>query len=220
MVSPTIKSTKRKTLKIFSFIAVSLPILIGLSSESPAQARKSAEVKSIDAYCKTVDAIRKKHKKPDLIFADTADTNEHKEKWRKFASEKALDKFRENSETYSIAYNWQSGGRVVASNFTLFSGSGDWAKYVYHYFRQDGSLARVESELRTFYGDYIVSKYHYFDPQGRLIDKSFKYLDLQTKKPKKPTAEFIGENSTWDEVDYYKKTSKLPFVRHLPRGSQ
>ena len=205
-------------MKIFSFIAVSLLLLIGLSSESPAQARKSAEVKSIDAYCKTVDAIRKKHKKPDLIFADTADMNEHKEKWRKFASEKALDKFRENSETYSIAYNWQSGGRVIASNFTLFSGSGDWVKYNNHCFREDGTLAVLESDYRTFNGDFMVVRRRYFDTNGKLTSKSVKFLDLTTRKPKDASSGVMGDDA--DEVDYYTKTSKLPFAHLLRRGSQ
>ena len=205
-------------MKTFSFIAVSLLLLIGLSSESPAQARKSAEVKRIDAYCKTVDAIRKKHKKPDLIFADTAGMNEDKEKWRAFASEKALDKFREKSETYSIAYNWQSGSRVIASNFTLFSGSGDWVKYNNHCFREDGTLAVLESDYRTFNGDFMVVRRRYFDRSGKLISKSAKFLDLQTRKPKDASSGVMGDDA--DEVDYYARTSKLPFVHFLPRRSR
>ena len=154
-------------MKKFSLFAVTVLLFTGLASRSSAQTAKSADVKNIDAYCKTVDAVRKKRKTPELVFADVADMDDDKEKWQSFASEKALDKFREKTETYAIAYNWRKAGKIVASNFTLSSPSGDWVKYVYHYFREDGSLARVESELRTFYGDYRVVRVRYFDHNGK-----------------------------------------------------
>lgn len=172
---------------------------------------RPAAIKKIDLYCKTVDALSKNGGAPELVFADTAGMNDKRSKWRRFASERALEKFRKRSETYSIAYNWRRGGRIVASNFTLFSGSGDWARYVYHCFREDGSVARVESELRTFYGDFIVIRRRYFDETGKQISTSVKYLDLTTRKPKKPDDGVMGDDPA--EVDYYKKTSKLPFAR-------
>jgi len=174
-----------------------------------------AEVKTLDAYCKSIDALAKKRKTPELVFADVSGLTDKTEKWSSFASEKALDKFREKSETYSIAYNWKKNGKIVVSNFTLFSGSGDWVKYVYHYFREDGTLARVESELRTFNGDYIVNRRRYFDRSGKLIHKTEKYLDLTTKKPKKPEGGVMGDDPK--ETDYYKTTSKLPFVHLLKK---
>ncbi|MBK8466494.1 MAG: hypothetical protein IPL32_11740 [Chloracidobacterium sp.] len=175
-----------------------------------------AEVKSIDAYCKSLDAVGKKRKTPELVFADVSGLTDKTEKWRSFASEKALDKYREDSETYSIAYNWRKNGKIVVSNFTFFSGSGDWVKYVYHYFREDGTLARVESELRTFNGDYIVNRRRHFDRSGKLISKTEKYLDLTTKKPKKPEGGGVmGDNPK--KIDYYKTTGKLPFAHLLKK---
>jgi len=185
-----------------------------------AQTSKKAEIKRIDAYCKTVDALVKRTKKPDLIFADISDYNDDsKQKWRKFASEKSLEKYRENTaETYSIAYNWQRSGRIVKSNFTLFSPSGDWSEYVYHCFRPDGTLAKAEQEMRTFNGDLIIIQDVYFDRTGKLQKKSVKYLDLRTKKSIKPTKEFLEENKeSISEADYFKKTSKLPFAHLLKK---
>ena len=96
------------------------PVLFFLASSSGlfGQTSKSAEVKNIDAYCKTVDAVRLKGKSPELVFADVSDYNDSgkdKPNWRKFASEKTLDKFREKSETYSIAYNDTTGDRTVTN---------------------------------------------------------------------------------------------------------
>jgi hypothetical protein len=181
------------------------------------QTGKTNEIRRIDAYVKTIDAFVK-NKKPHLIFADTSDySEESKPKWRKFASEKALEKFREETgETYTIAYNWLRRGKVVKSNFTLFSPSGDWAQYVYHNFRADGSLALAESEMRTFNGDLIIVQDFYFDRAGRLLKKTVKYRDLQTNKPIKPTKEFLETKADFsDDVEFYKKTSKLPFANLL-----
>ena len=187
-----------------------------------AQTTKKAEIKRIDAYCKTVDAFTKRYKNPQLIYADTSDYNRNsKPKWRKFASGKALEKFREKSETYTIAYNWQKNGKIVKSNFTLFSPSGDWANYVYHNFRADGTLAKVESETRTFNGDLIIIQNFYFNRQGKLLKRSVKYLDLQTQKPIKQTKEFLETRGDFsNDVEYFKKTGKLPFANLLRRKTK
>ncbi len=191
------------------------PLLIMAICHSAVLAQKAvpAAVRTIDTYCKGVDAIKKKRRSPDLIYADVSDyTVKEEEEWRKFSSEKALDKFRETTETYSIAYNWQNAGRIVASTFTLSSPSGDWVEYVHHYFRPKGSLARVEVELRTFNGDYLINQVFYFDDKGKQVHKTVRYRDLQTKKPKKAVPEMIAPGALFGPKNYYMNTSELPFT--------
>ena len=200
-------------MKNLGFIATLILVVGCLSPILLAQTKVPPEVKNIDAYCKTVDAVRKKRKNPELVFADTAGQEDDKEKWRSFASVSALDKFRKKTETYTIAYNWRKTGKIVASNFTLFSGSGDWVKYLNHYFRADGSLARVESDYRTFMGDFRVIRVRYFDENGKEIHKTEKILDLATKMPKKAPDGVMGDDP--NEVDYYMTTAKLPFAALL-----
>ena len=175
-----------------------------------------AEVKTIDAYCKTIDVITKKAKKPDLIFADTSDYTDQNStpKWQRFASEKALEKFRDKTETYSIALSWRKDGKIVASNLTNFSPSGDWAMYIFHCFRTDGTLARVKSELRTFNGDYIITQTRYFNVNGKQINTTVKYQDLTTRKFKKPTSDF---DSSFSDEDIFKTTAKLPFAKLITK---
>lgn len=187
---------------------------------APAQTGTTAEIKSIDAYCKTVDAFVSRNKAPQFIFADVSDYTENsKSDWKKFASEKELEKFRETTETYSIAYNWQKNGKIIKSNFTLSSPSGDWAQYVYHHFREDGTLAKAESEMRTFNGNLIIIQDFYFDTKGKMVKKTAKYLDLKTQKPIKPTREFLeGKANFSSDVDYYKSTGELPFASSLRNG--
>lgn len=199
--------------KITCIVAFILMNLAGTAVYISAQAKASPDVKKIDAYVKTVDAIRKKLKKPSMIFANTADIESDTEKWQSFASEKALEKFRDKDEVYTIAYNWLSGGRIVGSNFTLSSPSGDWVKYNFHYFRADGTLALVESDYRTFNGDIMVVRRRYFDAAGKQIHRTAKFLDLKSQKPKKQTSGVMGDDP--DEVDYYLTTAKLPFARQF-----
>jgi len=184
-----------------------------------AQINNKAEVKQIDNYCKTVNKLVESHKNPQLVFADVSQTD--KSKWRRFASEKSLKEFRENTETYTIAYNWQKNSRIVMSNFTIFSGSGDWVQYVNHYFREDGTLAKAESELRTFHGNLIVSQEFYFDKKGKLIKKNLEYLDLETQKKVAANDEFLDAHEGFlKQVDYFKNTSKLPFAHLLRRKTK
>ena len=180
--------------------------VLGLSAAVFAQI---AEIRRIDAYVRSVEAA--KNKRPDLVFADVSDyTTNEKAKWRKFGSEKALDKHRESSEAYTIAYVWRKGGKLNASNFTLSSPSGDWVKYVYHYFREDGTLARVESDYRTFNGDFMVVRRRYFDRAGKQIKNSVKFLDLKTRKSKDASSGVMGVDP--EDLDYYLSTNKLPFA--------
>ena len=187
--------------------------LFCVASNIAAQAKVSPDVKKIDAYVKTVDAVRTKLKKPSLVFGDTADIESDKEKWQKFASDNALEKFRTRNEVYNIAYNWLSGGKIVQSSFTLSSPSGDWAKYNNHYFRADGTLAMIESDYRTFLGDFMVIRRRYFDTAGKQIHMTEKYLDLKSRKPKKHSDGVMGDDR--DEVDYYLTTATLPFASLL-----
>jgi len=201
-----------KILRTFTFLVL---CLLTVPISGAGQNSSAGDVKSIDAYVKTVDAILRKRKSAELIFADTSGPGDEAEKWRKFSSERALERFRARSETYSIAYNWRNGGKIVASNFTLFSPSGDWVKYVYHHFRADGTLARVESDYRTFNGDFMVVRRRYFDRAGKQIHQTAKFLDLKTRKPKDASAGVMGDDA--DDTDFYASVEKLPFAHLLKK---
>ena len=199
-------------LRIAVLILISaLLVLPGFS-----QAGKRAEIKRIDPYAKTLDFFAKRNKRSNLVFADVSDYDQGKAKWRRFVSATALEKYREDDEVYGIANVWRRKSKVVLAVFTLSSPSGDWAKYVFMYFRPDGTIAKSESELRTFYGDFIVRQDFYFDVQGKLIKKTKNYFDLSTRKPKKPDDDYLGVQKGFvDEENYYLTTKKLPFAHLL-----
>lgn len=194
---------------LYCLISVAL-----LASSVFAQTNRTAAINKIDAYVRTIDKISGDETSQVLVFADTADYDQKPFAWRRFETGTALDTYRETNETYTTAYVWKKGGKVVAANFTLFSPSGDWARYVYHFFRADGSAAKVTSELRTFIGDFIIIEDRYFDKMGRLLKKRVKYLDLTTHKPKKPTRDVMGDRPSYYKIGYFKTAKKLPFL-HL-----
>ena len=180
----------------------------GISAQSIA-----TQVKEIDALVRTIDAQVKRPKAAKLIFADVSDINsETPAKWEQFISEKALERHRDKTEAYTIAYVWLSGGKIVSTNFTHSTPSGDWVRYVYSYFRLDGSLARVETDFRTFNGDFRVIRRRYFDTAGKEVKNSVKFLDLQTRQPKKAPNGVMGDDPK--AIDYYMTTAKIPFA-HL-----
>lgn len=191
------------------------PVLLVLGMLSVGAFGQVSEVPKIDAMVRSIDKISK-GKGAELVFADTRREDSSKAVWKKFPSEKALDKHRETAETYSIAYCWRKDGRLAAANFTLFSPSGDWAKYVYSYYRPTGTLAKAAVDYRTFNGDFILEQDIYFNESGKEIKRTERFLDLQTHKPKKLSKSY-RENAQQmaKEVDYYKTTSKLPFAKLL-----
>lgn len=181
------------------------------SSFVSAQTNKNAEIKRIDAYIKRLDALGKKAGDPHMVFADGSDYNENKPKWRRYNSKKEFEKAQETGEFHGIAFVWRKGARIVMTNFTFDSPSGDWAHFVYHYFREDGTLAKVEARLNTFYGNMTILREFYFARNGKLLRKTVKYLDLQTQKPKNPKDGDFFDN----EVKIFKKTGNLPFAALL-----
>lgn len=173
----------------------------------------TADVKEVEAYVKKIEAYVKRTPKPHLIFADTASQESTRSRWKKFASEKALETQRAKNETYEIAYCWLQNGKVVETSTTLFSASGDWAQYVYHYYRPDGTLAKVESDFRSFNGDIIIEKAHFYNKAGKQIKTTTQYRDLKTRKFKKVDAK--SGIPAMGKFDVYKTVKKLPFAHLL-----
>jgi hypothetical protein len=184
-------------------------LLLAFSFHLSAQLKASTRIRRIDAYAKQIEAYAARRPRSKLVFADVSESE--RPVWRRFASEAAFEKFRETNEPYTTALVWRRNGQIVNANFTLSSESGDWAQYDQLYFRPDGSVAKIDSELRTFYGNLIVLRAYYFDPRGRMLRRTVRYRDLNTNKPVAKPAESYLENKT----AFYKKTAALPFAKMI-----
>ena len=103
------------------------------------------------------------------------------------------------------------------TQFVLSSGSGDWVKFVYLCFREDGTLAKMDSQLNTFHGDFSLLQTIYFDRKGKILKRSSQYLDLETDKPITPRKDDILDNGDNIKAFYYTRTTKLPFASLLKK---
>lgn len=184
-------------------VLVLLLLIFGLSEIGSGQRR--IETKQVDRYVRQLTTYVDRPSTRVEVYANVSETA--RPSWRKFRSKKSLEKFRESTEVYEIAYVWRRNAKIVAVSFTFSSGSGDWAHYVFHYFRADGTIAYVDADLRTFYGNMSVLRTFYYRPTGKPITKRTEYRDIQTNRPKVPTDNFID-----NKVRIYKKTNRLPFL--------
>jgi hypothetical protein len=191
-----------------TILTISVIILSLFAGTGVAQTAKSVQTRRINRYVKQLEKYVDKPSNKCEIYANVSTGK--KDRWRRFRFEKSLEKSRESHEADEIAYVWRNNGKVLAVNFTFTSESGDWAHYVFYRFRPDGSLAKIEADLRTFYGDLSVQRGYYYSTGGRLISKHTRFRDLTTDKPKKPGDDFYDE-----KVNIYKTTGKLPFAKLL-----
>jgi hypothetical protein len=176
------------------------------------QAQSPAGIAAIEAYVRQMDAYVKRNSRRGRLFADTSDYTAANvpPRWQEFRNKREL----ERAEVYSAATVWSNtAGDIVVAEFSLSSPSGDWAQYNTYYYRNDGTLAKRHSELRTFMGDLIVIRDRLYDPTGKMLQTRTRYLDLTTRKPKK-----AAEGSFQDmPIELYAKTSSLPFYALLKK---
>ena len=165
---------------------------------SPTPASSTAEVSAIKAYTADVDRFTKARKFRTFGVFYKGD----KGSWRelKGKSDQQLD------ESCDV---WTRDGKVVLAFFGFTSGSGDWYHFIKYYYREDGTLAKIQARLNTFAGNVSVLRDRYYDTNGKLLKSTRRYLDLQTHKPVKKA------NFHDDPVPMFSNTSALPFYRLL-----
>lgn len=123
------------------------------------------------------------------------------ESWRRVAVLSPIGAGQQNAEA------WVSKkGEILVSTFTN-SKSGDWYQEVDYCFRVDGSLARAQETLNTFYasnGGVRVYKDLYFNSDGTAITSTVNVVDLKTQNP---------TTSTYQDRDLpiFKTITQLPF---------
>lgn len=185
------------------FVAICLSLLV-----APTSAAQS-EIAGIDAYVAKINQFMKVNKSSARIFADVSGSDDNTDRWQEFRNEDEMEKVRTGDNLNTIAFVSTNSGKVNASSFTFTSPSGDWAHLITYYFREDGSLAKIHAELNTFYGNLSVIRDLYFNNRGVLLKNTRRYLDLKTKKVRKP-GEFFDHT-----VPLYRNVRELPFHKLL-----
>lgn len=173
-----------------------------------ATSTKAKGVAEVEKYCAEVQA-RTSKREPDFVLGLSSSTDDHKRQWQKYGSTAELKKAVESAQVIydEQVYVWTEEGSVIAANFTLQDGSGDWTLYPDYCFHKNGTTAEISSELRTSFGMMLVLRNWTFDSSGRLLESKEKFLDLDTRSPKKPDEEFVDEKTL-----LYRKVADLPFL--------
>lgn len=202
----------KNLIKNLSLLFLFLTIFSLISFAQTDEAETDKKVKPVEEYADAINKFVEKEGKPHLVIADISDYKEsEKPLWKKFASEAVFEKSRETGEVYKVAYIWQKAGKPVAVNITYSSPSGDWAQFVVYYFRADGSIAKIDSRLNTFYGNVSALRTFLYDAKGNLLEKTSEFLDLESQKPFDPK----DRNFSDREVKIYKSVKNLPFANLL-----
>lgn len=208
---------KKKTL-VFStfFLLIFVSVAVGQQKPHDTEtaervARTNEFLKPVEEYVLQIEEFVKKEDKPHFVIADSGDENDERAVWERFASENDFERAQEKAPSYTSAYVWQKDGKTVAVKLTLSSPSGDWVQFVSYIFDSNGTLAKIDSTLNTFYGDASVLRTFWFAADGKLLMDTVSYLDLESEKPFDPKErDFLDR-----DVDIYKKVTDLPFARLL-----
>ena len=121
---------KKFSLAFLAIILFALPAVFAQANKLETAKRVEQTdklVKPVEAYAKTIEDFVEKEMKPHLVIADVSDYNESdKPIWKDRTFEEESEKPSEaGEEAYTIAYIWKKDGKVVATNFTYSSPSGD-----------------------------------------------------------------------------------------------
>ena len=165
---------------------------------SPTPPSSSAEVSEIKAYTAEVDRFSKARKFRTFGIFYRGD----KGNWRELKG-KSDQPLNESCDV------WTRDGKVVLAFFGFTSDSGDWYHFIKYYYRQDGTLAKIQARLNTFYGNVSVLRDRYYNATGKLLKSTRRYLDLQTHKP------VTKANFDDEPIPMFSTASSLPFHRLL-----
>ena len=81
------------------------------------------------------------------------------------------------------------------------------------YFREDGTLAKVEARLNTFYGRVTAVREKIYGERGELLQADERFYRLGTKRRVRPN---VGKDEFIDEpIPIYKTARDLPFYHLL-----
>ncbi len=169
-------------------------------------------VPSVQQLCQAARAFALKSPERVRIFSIVPfgdDPNAVLGDWREFPDIATRDKLAETRPIYDSLGVWKapSGSYFVTTHSTSFTG--DWGHMVDYCFRTNGTLAWMESELRTFYGSVRRVRTRRFDANGRVTFSGVRVFNLQTDEP-------LQDPSFMDQDEpIYVKLKDLPVAELL-----
>lgn len=202
-------------------LAILCLLAVLVQAQVPKQSTKGpTAVAAIETYCKELDAFRKSHANEVRVFGDVASSNSPAPEWKEFKSRKAREAAGTGDDLFQVADVWSKEGKVVVAEFGFGSPSGDWSQSVTYYFRDDGTLAKMESVYAGFnlnpfnnpneFGARLVQT-RIYDPSGKRLRKTLQCFDFSEKPRQRKCS---GDYSRY-EGDAYLRVQRLPIYSLL-----
>lgn len=192
-----------------------LPILaLALGAVCCASPEESNQADQSDAYCDSLKELAARDKLPLRILADVSSGRRAgPQDWREFKTDddRVTQDTGENLNHNAFVYSKDK--TPVYVHLLLQSPSRDWALYADYCFQPDGSLERISSELRTFYGRVRVIRTVSYSPSRQVLSRTQEVLDLESGEPADPERDFMDQ-----EVPVFWSPSELPFYHLLALG--
>lgn len=190
---------------LFAFISVTF-VSAPLWSQTT-----SSRISTIDRLAAILDSAMARDTDHILIFADTTDyTSDSIPHWIQFPNHEALDT--DYHEVCGQANYYKAKDTTVEIFFFDDSPSRDWAYNISAYYRADGSLAKVDADLRTFYGNVSAETIRYYDDSGKILKQTKTFRDIHTNKRLRNK----HPDYTDEPLEIFHRIKDLPFYRLLP----
>jgi hypothetical protein len=178
--------------------------------------RRPAEVESIDAYVRGIDLLVDSGDEQGgrfRVFAQLAPRG-RAPAWREFADETALDDTvtSEQPPTVVRARVFLRAGSVAAVYASVAAEDG--VVWTDHYFRADGTLAKLETRWRTLGGELQMARERFFDSAGQVLWSWVEFLDLAAGTP----LPRLRPGLTEPKPDVYLRVDRLPYHGLLKRA--
>ncbi len=165
-------------------------------------------------YVHNIERYVKMNLERKIVLANMVDCTEKNEKtnWKIFPDAKALEQAVEksNGTLCESAHVWKKNNRVVRVTDFYYSPSGDWNLTTDSFYRQDGTLVRLKSILRTFHTSHdspvAVERDGYFNQTGELVKETKYVSDLSKPKIEDNSIEYMDV-----DVTVVKKVRQWPF---------
>ena len=107
---------------------------------------------------------------------------------------------------YAAAWVYRVAGNIRKVALSVSDESGDWALYVIYCFREDGSIARREEHLRTFFGKVIRDRVLTYNCKGTVLKETVKFEGMNHKHLKSAPDDFYPR-----DAPEYPTVAALPF---------
>jgi hypothetical protein len=170
------------------------------------------EVANIQIYCKKVDRFIKANQNSCRLSASASPGEQASNGWHELIIDGDQRRGDFGNNLFDNASVWLNQGKIVAASITFRRESRGWVQNAMYYYREDGTLARINAQLDMSPGEMSFIREQFYDRNGVLISGSTKSCSLKTGRAKKPDQEFVP-----GPLPVYETTDRLPFYQALRR---